>query len=88
MQKGANMFKSTSNFIFLCYNIFISKKQIKTEENMKIKITYADNEIEKANEIELALKNIIKSQDRLKIRKPQQKTDFHHTYMTIGKLKI
>ncbi len=54
---------------------------------MKIKISYTDGEVCKAEEIEALLCRFFKSEKFLKIRKPEKSEAFHHTYFAIGKNK-
>lgn len=54
---------------------------------MKIKISYSDIETEKAEKIELLLREVFSSGEKVKIRKPKQQSDFHHTYLSVENLK-
>jgi len=52
---------------------------------MKIKISYSDDERTKADEMEKTIRRIFDMTARMKIRKPEKKQDYNHTYITIEK---
>ncbi len=50
---------------------------------MKIKISYSEDEKLKAFEMEQLLKRFLSNNKNLKIKKPEKKEKFFHTYMSI-----
>lgn len=53
---------------------------------MKIKISYTNNEIQQANDIELVLQRIFDAGNNIKIRKPKNSEIYNHTYIAIEKI--
>ncbi len=52
---------------------------------MKIKISYTDNEIQQANDIELILQRFFNTGNNIKIRKPKNSESYNHTYIAVEK---
>ena len=55
---------------------------------MKIKISYTDNELKQADDIELILRRFFNKKNNLKIRKPKNSDNFNHTYISVGKVPL
>ncbi len=50
---------------------------------MKIRISYSDEEITQAQQAEKILTELLSKRKNVKIKKPEKKEKFFHTYMSV-----